>query len=153
MLYTYLISIIRLLQVQFPYTATVLFNRLWQFNKYKYMIRNLLLKKSKTRVSFIFCATLLIFLLKITHIKSHCVNTQSLTWFFPCCNWFLPKNAHLLSIPVFQRDWYESTFNWLVAFSSVQKFNVSITDSQTEQLVYSMDRDKNGVIDFRYVWI
>lgn len=148
MLYTYLISIIRLLQVQFPFTATVLFNRLWQFNKYKYMIRNLLLKKSKTCVSFIFCATLLIFLLKMTR-KSHCVNTQSLTWFFPCCNWFLPKNAHLLSIPVFN----EIDMSLLVAFSSVQKFNVSITDSQTEQLVYSMDRDKNGAIDFRYVWI
>lgn len=32
--------------------------------------------------------------------------------------------------------------------AGLAKFNVSITDSQTEQLVNSMDRDKNGAIDF-----
>lgn len=44
-------------------------------------------------------------------------------------------------------------YKWLGAFSSLQKFDVILTDSQTEQLVNSMDRDKNGAIDFRYVLI
>lgn len=35
----------------------------------------------------------------------------------------------------------------------MQKFDVILTDGQIEQLVQSMDRDKNGAIDFRYVLI